>query len=248
MKNIFISLKSFIMKNLFFSVVIPAHNEAGYIEKTIEKLKSVDYPESLFEAIIVENGSTDNTNEIISRYASSRFKIISVNKNNVSIARNEGLKKVREDCDWVIFLDADTYFEKDFLKELNNYLLCNSHKNLGNGMVSLLPDPNTRYARGWYHFYNLANHITKSTRSIQIIRRDLLIKIKYDEALTFDEDTKLIKQCQQTTKFFFLGTKNVFSSTRRFVKKGWFRQLFIWIYFHFQSEERKKKISYEVTR
>ncbi len=236
------------MENLFFSIVVPAHNEAGYIEKTIEKLKSVDYPKDLFEVIIVENGSSDNTNEIISKYAPSYFKIISVDKNNVSIARNEGLKNVRDDSDWVIFLDADTYFEKDFLKELNMYLLSNGHKNLGNGMVSLLPDPNSRYARAWYHFYNLANHITKSTRSIQIIRRDLLTKIKYDETLTFDEDTKLVKQCQKTTRFFFLGTKNVFSSTRRFVRKGWFRQLFIWIYFHFQTEEKKKKISYEVTR
>lgn len=236
------------MKNLFFSIIVPAYNEEGYIEKTIEKLKNLDYPGSLFEVIIVENGSADNTNEIISRNAPSHFKIVSAGKNNVSTARNEGLKNVGEDCDWVIFLDADTYFEKDFLKELNDYLLRNSHKNIGNGMVSLLPDPNTRYARGWYHFYNLANHITRTTRSIQIIRRDLLTKIKYDETLTFGEDTKLIKQCQQTTKFFFYGTKNVFSSTRRFVKIGWFRQLFIWIFLHFRSEERKKKIHYKVVR
>jgi glycosyltransferase involved in cell wall biosynthesis len=49
----------------FFSVVIPAHNEEGYIDKTIISLKEEDYPREKLEVILVENGSEDKTNEII---------------------------------------------------------------------------------------------------------------------------------------------------------------------------------------
>lgn len=236
------------MENLFFSIVIPAHNEAGYIEKTILKLNEIDYPRNRFEVIIVENGSTDNTNELVERYSPKDFKVVSIENSGVSKARNKGLDNVKNEADWIIFLDADTYLEKPFLNELNAFLLKNSQKNLGCGMVSLLPDPDTKYARGWYHFYNLANHITKTTRSIQIIKKDLLTNIRYDENLSFGEDTKLIKEIQKKSEFFYLGTKNVFASTRRFQNKGWFRQLFLWVYLHFLPEEKKKNISYEVLR
>ncbi len=236
------------MEKLFFSLVVPAHNEAGYIEKTIQKLRQVDYPENLFEVIIVENGSTDNTNELINKSAPPSFKIVSIDRNGVSAARNAGIANLNESSDWVIFLDADTYPERTFLNELNTYLQLRESQNLGCGMVSLLPDPDSLVARGWYHFYNFANHATKTTRSIQIIRRDLLRDIKYDENLSFGEDTKLIKECQKKTRFFYLGTKSVYSSTRRFQKKGWIKQLFLWVYLHFLPEEKKKKVSYEVLR
>jgi len=41
---------------LFFSIVIPAHNEAGYIDHTLRSLKTIAYPKDRYEVIIVENG------------------------------------------------------------------------------------------------------------------------------------------------------------------------------------------------
>ena len=50
---------------LFFSLVIPAHNEQGYIDKAIQSIIQVDYPKEKLEVIIIENGSEDKTDEII---------------------------------------------------------------------------------------------------------------------------------------------------------------------------------------
>ncbi|MGC8764524.1 MAG: glycosyltransferase family 2 protein [Brevinematia bacterium] len=233
---------------LFFSIIIPAHNEEKYIKNTILSLKCIDYPFEKLEVIIVENGSTDGTKEIIQNHSPEWFRVINISEDGVSKAKNVGIENISDKSDWVIFLDADTFFLKDFLKELNEFLQKNTRKNIGCGMVSILPYPDSKLARGWYHFYNFANHVVKTTRSIQVIRRDLLKKIRFDEELTFDEDTFLLRECQKVSKYFFMKTKKVFSSTRRFEKNGWIRQLFEWIYLASLPYEKKKKVRYKVLR
>lgn len=235
-------------KFIFFSIVIPAHNEELYITKTIESLKVMDYPRDKLEIIIVENGSTDNTLHVIKKTAPPWFKVISIKESGVSKAKNIGIENLSKNSEWVIFLDADTYLGQSFLKDLSQFLLKNIDKNLGCGFVSLLPYPNTLHARLWYHFYNFANRVTKTTRSIQIIRRDLLKDLRFDENLTFDEDTMMIRACRKRAKYFFFKTKKVFSSTRRFEKNGWIKQLFQWIYYASLPYEKKKKIRYKVLR
>ena len=231
-----------------FSIIIPAHMEEGYIEKTILSLVELDYPRENLEVIIVENGSRDRTHEIISALSPDWFQVLSCPEMGVSKAKNKGIDHLSFQSGWVIFLDADAYFEKGFLLELNDYLNRNGYKNLGCGMVSLRPDPDTRVARGWYRFYNFANNVVKTTRSIQIIRRDLLQGFRFDEALTFDEDTFMLRQCRTRSKYFFVKTSRVFSSIRRFESNGWVRQLFQWMYFAFQSYEQKTHIQYKVLR
>ena len=233
---------------LFFSVIIPAHKEEGYIEKTILSLKGLDYPQEKLEVIIVENGSRDKTDEIIRALSPESFQVYSSLEPGVSKAKNKGIAHISPESDWVIFLDADAYFEAGFLLELNDYFHKNGAENLGCGMVSLLPDPDSGLARSWYHFYNFANRFVRTTRSIQVIRRDLLKDIRFDEALTFDEDTMLLRECLKRSKYFFVSTKKVFSSTRRFEINGWIRQLFQWISFASRSYEQKKSIEYKVVR
>lgn len=234
--------------NLFFSLVIPAHNEERYIDKTIRSLTGVEYPQDKIEVILVENGSQDNTNEIIRNLCPAWFQIYTSLEPGVSKAKNKGLQRISAQADWVIFLDADTYVEKDFIRELNTFLLEKREKNLGCGMLSLLPYPDSRQARSWYGFYNFANRVTHTTRSIQIIRRDLLWDLRFDEALTFDEDTMLLRECMARSKYFFLKTRKVFSSTRRFEKKGWIGQLVEWVSYASSSYEKKTRLKYKVVR
>ena len=234
--------------SLFFTLIIPAYNEEGYIDKTILSLTELDYPKEKLAVIIVNNGSTDKTNEIIAELSPDWFKVVTCPEHGVSKAKNKGIEKISAQAGWVIFLDADTYFEKGFIKELAEFLHRNAYKDLGCGMVSLLPYPDSMAAHFWYRFYNFANRVTKTTRSIQIIRRDLLRDIRFDEALTFDEDTILLRQCKTRSKYFFLRTNKVYSSIRRFEKNGWIGQLFQWIYFATQPYEKKRTIIYQVVR
>jgi glycosyltransferase involved in cell wall biosynthesis len=235
---------------LFFSIVIPAHNEEGYIDKTLDALKMIAYPKDRCEVIVVENGSTDNTNEIIGEIAQNEFKVFNIQIGNVSVAKNAGLEQVSPQSDWIILLDADTYLGQDFLKDLNEFLGERKNKNLSCGMLSLLPYPDSRLARGWYHFYNFANQATRTTRSIQILNSKIIgtYELKCNELLTFDEDTELLSRCKKYGKYFYFVTDQVFSSTRRFDKNGWIKQLFTWISWHFRPYSKKMEINYPVVR
>jgi glycosyltransferase involved in cell wall biosynthesis len=233
---------------LFISIVIPAYREAGYIGKTIRALLELDYPSEKLEIIIIDNNSDDQTIEIIQAFAPAWFQVLSCKELGVSKAKNLGIDHLNPHGDWVIFLDADATMEKGFLHELNDYLNKNVNKNIGCGMVSLRPDPDYLKARGWYHFYNFANRVVQTTRSIQVIRRDLLKDFRFDESLSFDEDTFLLRKCKTRSRFFFMKTDKVFSSVRRFEKNGWLRQLFQWISFAARTYEQKQRINYKVIR
>src|ERR1035437_1537951 len=233
---------------LFFSVIIPAHNEEAYVGNVLTSLKDIDYPRDKFEVIVVENGSIDRTNDIIREYAPASFKTVSIAEPGVSRAKNQGIHLVSQISNWVILLDADTYPGTTFFRELDRFLEANAGKNLGTGMVSLLPTPDSRLARRWYRFYNLANYLTHTTRSIQCIRRDLLKDLRYDETLTFGEDTKMLQACSRTSRHFYLRTRSVVSSTRRFQKNGWIGQLFNWIYLASLPYHKKQSARYTAIR
>ena len=97
------------------SVIIPAYNAAATLKGTIESLLAQTVP--YWEAIIVDDGSHDQTAAIAMQLAAGDQRIRAVSQVNqgVSVARNAGLEMARHD--WVLFLDADdalapTYVEK----------------------------------------------------------------------------------------------------------------------------------------
>src|SRR5664280_3724401 len=94
---------------LFFSVIIPAHNEEAYVGKVLTSLKDINYSRDKFEVIVVENGSTDRTNDIIREYAPASFKVVRIAEPGVSRAKNKGIDLISQLSDWAIMLDADTY-------------------------------------------------------------------------------------------------------------------------------------------
>ena len=73
------------------SVIIPAYNVGFYLSKTIESC--INQSLTGIEIIIVNDGSTDNTKDIIEHYSKIDNRIIAIHKNNegVTIARNTGL-------------------------------------------------------------------------------------------------------------------------------------------------------------
>ena len=233
---------------LFFSIVIPAHNEENYIGTALGSLRALDYPRDRFEVIVVENACTDGTARVVEQAALPGWTILDTPQAGVSHARNMGIDHLSSAVDWVIFLDADTRFEPGFLQELNRYLQAHARRNLGTGMVSLLPDPNSLRARWWYTLVNTATGMARATKSLQIIRRDLLRKARYDETLTFAEDLKMMRDCQRHARYFYLRSRSVFSSTRRFEQGGWIPEILRSLCLLSLPYEKKQAIHYPAPR
>src|ERR1700733_3113846 len=156
------------MPKLFFSFVIPAHNEQNYLRDTLEHLKRLDYPVDRFEVIVVENGSSDGTFELAQGFESGNFKASQSGK-GVSRAKNAGIDLLASQSDWVIFLDADTIIDPPFLNELNVFLQKRPQNTYAVGTVSLRPLPDTAYARAWFWVHNVGHLFSKTSFAIKMV-------------------------------------------------------------------------------
>lgn len=125
------------------SVIIPAYNCADFISNALDSVLDQDYP--ALEVLVVDDGSTDGTCDIVARHGSAVTLIRQANA-GAAVARNEGMRRARGE--YVAFLDADDLWlpgklrlQVEYLERQANVGLCCTRWNL------LHPD-----AAGHYHF------------------------------------------------------------------------------------------------
>jgi glycosyltransferase involved in cell wall biosynthesis len=105
----------------FFSIIIPTYNRAAFIETTLKSVLTQTYPH--YEVIVVDNCSTDNTEEVLRPYIESgRIRFIKHDENyERARSRNTGMGAARGD--FVTFLDSDDLMYEDNLKDAAEYAL-----------------------------------------------------------------------------------------------------------------------------
>lgn len=98
------------------SVIVPIHNAAEYLGGALESLRSQSY--ARFEAILVDDGSTDDSPAICRRFseADKRFRILNQPNLGVSAARNAGIDAAAGE--WIAFLDADDLLYPESLRPM----------------------------------------------------------------------------------------------------------------------------------
>lgn len=102
-----------------FSVIIPLYNKAPYVRKTVESVLCQTFTD--WELIIIDNGSTDGSNEVVAEFTDSRIQIVQLAENvGVSNARNKGATLATAPL--ITFLDADDWWEPTFLEEMANLI------------------------------------------------------------------------------------------------------------------------------
>lgn len=100
------------MQDIFISIIVPVYNVEKYLREcldSISQLKAVTW-----EAILVDDGSTDTSGKICDEYAKqdSRFRVIHQKNAGVSAARNAGLDVAKGE--WIWFVDSDDSINPDF--------------------------------------------------------------------------------------------------------------------------------------
>ncbi len=105
------------------SIVIPAYNAGKFISSTIDSILEQSYIN--WELIVVNDGSEDNTGDVIKAYVikDKRISVISKENGGVSETRNVGLEAAKGD--FITFLDADDFWLKDNLQKKVYYLVNN---------------------------------------------------------------------------------------------------------------------------
>lgn len=112
------------MEPILISIIIPAYNAADYISECIESI--ISQKTNSIEVIIINDGSTDDTEYICKKYENidSRVKVISKKNMGVSSARNTGLKYSKGE--WIMFIDADDWIDADTFRMTIDYLDSNT--------------------------------------------------------------------------------------------------------------------------
>lgn len=98
------------------SIIMPVYNKAAFLKQTLDAIVSQKYSD--WELIIVNDGSTDESEAIIKQYIKKEFRISYISQYNkgVSAARNTGLSKAKGE--WIWFVDADDLPDIQFLQSV----------------------------------------------------------------------------------------------------------------------------------
>lgn len=105
----------------FFSIIIPTYNRADLLGKSVTSALNQSYPN--FEVIVVDDGSTDNTEEVMSKFSDPKLSYYKKENEERGAARNFGMDKAKGR--YVTFLDSDDYFYPWYLshayESINKY-------------------------------------------------------------------------------------------------------------------------------
>jgi glycosyltransferase involved in cell wall biosynthesis len=124
------------------SVCIPTYNRGNFLKKAIESVLNQTYKN--LEIIVVDNYSTDNTDQILKDFKDSRIKVYkNSNFGSIAVSRNYAVKQSKGD--WIAFLDSDDIWSKKKLEICARYF----HFDIVyHGMHVILQSSNTVKKRG----------------------------------------------------------------------------------------------------
>ena len=97
----------------FISIIIPTYNHANFLAKALESVINQTYRN--WEAIVIDNHSTDGTSEIINKYKDTRIHYLKISNDGIiAKSRNLGINVAKGK--WIAFLDSDDYWTEDKLE------------------------------------------------------------------------------------------------------------------------------------
>ncbi len=189
------------------SVLLPAYNEGKVIGATLSALLATEYPGTL-EVTVVDDGSTDNTAEVVEQYAAQdhRVRLIRQPNQGKAAALQNGLKALQYDI--IVTLDADTQFSPKTIGKLvahfqdNNVAAVSGHVKVGNLRTFIARCQELEYICGFNldrRAYHQLDCITVVPGAASALRRDALLA-----AGGFSDDT-IAEDTDMTLTFHRLG-------------------------------------------
>jgi len=95
------------------SVVIPSYNHAHFLPRALQSVQRQSWTK--WEVLVVDNHSTDNTDEVMQAWLGKRVRLLKTHNNGViAVSRNMGVREARGE--WIAFLDSDDWWTDDKLE------------------------------------------------------------------------------------------------------------------------------------
>ncbi|MDO8510946.1 MAG: glycosyltransferase [Nanoarchaeota archaeon] len=226
-----------------FSIIIPAHNEESYLQKTLDSIKSQTLQD--YEMILVTNGCTDKTEEIAKKNTDTKIRHLSLPKPNVSVARNAGALNAQGET--LLFLDADTQLASDALEKIKKkfteeYAVATTLARPDSGKVS------HRLAVSFKNLYHYLGIYQGCSGALICRKKDFHAVGGYNPEIIVREHRKLALKLKELGKFTCIATE-VTTSMRRYQQWGLLKVSLFWAKKWLQDRSGKlKESSYEIIR
>lgn len=194
------------------SVIIPTYNRAHVISEAIQSVLDQTYRD--FELLVIDDGSTDDTQDVVSRFSDKRIKYHYIEHKGRAYARNYGLQKM---CGrYVAFLDSDDLYGKEKLKSLSDYLRSHPETMIAYSSYTLIQNGIETFQYTNNGSGNLFLKIFKKSfinMNTTLIRRECIdVAGGFKEDLRILEDYDFYLRLSEKFKFSFV---NVMSSYYR---------------------------------
>jgi cellulose synthase/poly-beta-1,6-N-acetylglucosamine synthase-like glycosyltransferase/peptidoglycan/xylan/chitin deacetylase (PgdA/CDA1 family) len=178
------------------SIVMPAFNEAVGIERAVRSLAESRYPD--FEVIVVDDGSTDGTGELVERLGLGPVSVVRQPNAGKPAALNRGISAARHDV--IVMVDADTVFEPETLLHLVQPLrdpavgAISGNTKVGNRKRLLGRWQHIEYVMGFNldrRLYDVLECMPTVPGAVGAFRQEALAEVGGISAATLAEDTDL---------------------------------------------------------
>ena len=191
------------------SVIIPNHNYGRFLNRTIDSVLTQSHTE--LEVIVIDNGSTDNSREVLDAYGSSLITVFQSDLGQAE-ARNIGLDRARGRL--IALLDADDYWEPTKIEKQIS-LIDSEHQFIYCGMRQF-DSENGSVIREIYPVFkgdcrldflkHPSSSIVPGGESSVVFTRDLISVVgKFNSALNSASGRDFFRRCSSRTKFSFVN-------------------------------------------
>jgi len=176
-----------------FSIIIPSYNRAVFLPKAIESVLAQTYQN--WELIIVDDGSTDNTKDVVSQYTDKRIQYVFQHNAERSAARNNGIRHATGDI--ICFMDSDNYYLPERLENLKASVMKCTHQTamFYTDIIYHYPEPDVKkHKKGRYFPYPIDYDmlILDVIATPQVcISKEILQKHTFNERFNVGEDMEL---------------------------------------------------------
>lgn len=199
------------------SIIIPAYNAQKYIVRCLNSI--VNQANDNIEVVIVNDGSTDNTERICREYSSiyNYIKTVSQTNGGVSSARNNGIKNAQGE--YILFLDADDFFAENaiewFLSKTcdDNCLWCGSYNYIKTrNRIEPFYLSEKEYDLESEYIDNIIDFVPNAPWG-KLYNRELLVKndILFPEGIPYAEDTIFLLNYLQYVRYVKTSKKVIYN-------------------------------------
>lgn len=231
------------------SIIVPIYNAEDYLSSCLDSIINQTYSD--FETILIDDGSTDKTSDILKSYTNKDKRLISFYQINggVSQARNLALEKVKGR--FLTFIDADDYVAPNYLKSLYEDIILNDADIVYQSVFKFFEDGETCKLFSFKHnILNVNDFFSKHNVGEYGYPFGKIFKVDYlkQNNIFFENDLKFGEDFNFTLKYLKFAKKIQLSSNTHYFYRISNNSLSTKLYAFEEEFKLLKKNSYELNK